>query len=139
MSSNNHEDTECLLTQTAQNICHKFVLEVRESTEEFGVWSDVSCFAQRRPYGCRVVLQVYRDQDLRSQTIVRLSSFLDIHFLECLLKGHRDSLYESIKKIVESISLSNSQSTSHKQFENTQSTMREDFDNSEVESDSDHS
>ena len=104
MSSNSQEDSECLLTQTAQKICHQFVIEMEECTQELlGVGMDLECFAQEKPYGCRVVLKIYREQKLKNLTIIRLSSFVDIHYLQCFLNGQRDSLCESILKIVQSL------------------------------------
>ena len=65
------------LTQLCATLCQEF----RDSSFDFSEGWEIKCFAQQRDYGCRVVIALYLDNDMRSQNVVRLLHASDLTYL----------------------------------------------------------
>ena len=57
------------------------------------------CFAERRHYGTRACLQVFEEDELKLQTIVRLKSREDLSYLKFVFSSLRDGLNEHVKEL----------------------------------------
>ena len=100
-----NEENKCVFTRTAEKWCTRFLGEIHNATEDFDWdWSDLKCVAQQGDNGVRVVLQLFRGNELQTQTIVRLSSLVDLHLLDNILDGHRDALHKYVAKMFEGFS-----------------------------------
>lgn len=87
---------ECKLTEAAEHYCEAFLEEIADGNFN-NRSSDLKCWAEKRYYGTRVIIQLFRDTKLRTQTLVRLTSMTDLPFLEQIMDGQKDALLQQVR------------------------------------------